>query len=270
MNLQIGENILRYRKEKKWSQARLAQELDVSFQAISKWENNLSYPETHLIPRIASCLNISCDTLLGHHPSVPALNTYESLYQSEEYYWGTQPTALSLKVLSYLPPVSNPTLLDLGCREGQNVLFFARNGYRVTGVEISESGVRKGKALARHWNVQADFICASVADYQPVQNFDIVFCDTILHLIKPEDRTRLLDMCKKNTPSGGIHVVNVPVKKPFLSTEQRGQRLYEWKSGELFTCYSDWKILECTETEPLLTTGRVHPRIYNYVIAQKI
>lgn len=270
MNLKIGENISKYRREKKWTQVRLANELGVSFQAVSKWENNLACPEAPLIPLIASCLNISCDTLLGYHPAVQALNIYEDLYQLPEYYWGTQPTSLSMKVLTYLPPFSNPTVLDLGCREGQNVLFFARNGYRVTGIEISDSGVKKGQALARHWNVQAEFIHASIADYHPSQNFDVVFCDDVLHLVSRDISRPLIEECKVHTKTGGIHVFNVPVKKPFIAEQQRSQRRYPWLSGELFTLYSDWRILECCETEPIIVNKSLRPHIYNYIVAQKV
>ncbi len=270
MNLKIGENIAKYRKEMKWTQTRLANELGVSFQAVSKWENNLACPEVSLIPLIASCLNISCDTLLGHHPAVPALNTYESQYQSPEYYWGTQPTSLSMKVLTHLPPFSNPTVLDLGCREGQNVLFFARNGYRATGIEISGSGVKKGQELARHWNVQAEFIHASIADYHLVQDFDVVFCDDVLHLVSRDISQTLIEECKIHTKPGGIHVFNVPVRKPFITEQKRGQRIYPWLSGELFTLYSDWRILECCETEPIIVNKSLRPHIYNYIVAQKV
>lgn len=42
MEIMIGKNIMKYRKEKKWTQARLAEALGVSFQAVSKWENGVS------------------------------------------------------------------------------------------------------------------------------------------------------------------------------------------------------------------------------------
>lgn len=260
---------MKYRKEKKWTQARLAEALGVSFQAVSKWENGVSLPETQLLPTIAACLNISCDTLLGYSPSLTVSNIYEGLYQSPEYYWGTQPTALSIKVLSYFPPLSNPTVLDLGSREGQNVLFFARNGYRATGIEISSSGTKKGEALARRWNVQAQFIHASITDYQIKQDFDIIFCDDVLHMVPKEARLSLIHECKRHTAPGGIHVINVPVKKPFIE-EQKKQRRYPWLSGELFTLYADWKILECCETEPMIINKNLRPQIYNYVVAQKV
>ncbi|WP_320930830.1 hypothetical protein [Hungatella sp.] len=42
-----------------------------------------------------------------------------------------------------------------------------------------------------------------------------------------------------------------------------------WISGELLTLYSDWKILEFEEAEPLIIRKNLRPHIYNYVIAKK-
>ena len=266
--MEFGKNIAKYRQEKNLTQAGLAELLGVSFQAISKWENGRSMPDTQLLPRLAAVLNVSCDMLFGYYPPVFS-SPYEELYQSPEYYWGTQPTELSMKVLAFYPPRDAPSLLDIGCREGQNVLFFGRNGYRTTGVDVSDTGIRKAQLLANKWNIHTELICASVENYTPAQAFDIVFCDDMLHLITPENRQRLLRECKMFTHPGGIHVINVPVKKPFLPEKPRIQASYPWFSGDLFSLYADWEILEGGETGPTEEPRCSEKRIYNYIVARK-
>lgn len=49
----VGERIAELRKEKNMTQETLAAALNVSSQAISKWENNASMPDISLLPRIA-------------------------------------------------------------------------------------------------------------------------------------------------------------------------------------------------------------------------
>lgn len=266
--MELGKNIEKYRKERNLTQARLADMLGVSFQAVSKWENGNSMPDILLLPKLAAVLNVSCDILIGHYPAVFS-SPYDELYQSPEYYWGTQPTTLSMKVLSFYPPMSSPSLLDIGCREGQNVLFFGRNGYRATGVDVSEAGIKKAQLLAENWHVRAEFICASIENYLPRHNFDIVFCDDMLHLLPPDSRLQLLKECKKFTQPGGIHVMNVPVEKPFLTYKYGIQKAYPWHSGELFTIYSDWEILEGGETGKMPMGHGGEERIYNYLVARK-
>ena len=39
------------------------------------------------------------------------------------------------------PPEQPLKLLDIGCGEGRNAVFFARNGYNVTAFDISEKGI---------------------------------------------------------------------------------------------------------------------------------
>ncbi len=59
----IGERIKYYRIEKGITQERLANELYISNQAVSKWERNASLPDVSLIAKIASILGVSCDAL---------------------------------------------------------------------------------------------------------------------------------------------------------------------------------------------------------------
>ena len=59
----IGERIKYYRMEQGITQEKLASELYISNQAISKWERNASLPDVSLIPKIAHILGVSCDAL---------------------------------------------------------------------------------------------------------------------------------------------------------------------------------------------------------------
>jgi len=43
MSINLGEKLKSLRKEKNISQEKLAQYLNVSFQAVSKWENSVSH-----------------------------------------------------------------------------------------------------------------------------------------------------------------------------------------------------------------------------------
>ena len=53
------------RKDKKLTQEQVAEVLGVSPQAISRWENSLSYPDITQLPNIASYFETSVDELLG-------------------------------------------------------------------------------------------------------------------------------------------------------------------------------------------------------------
>ena len=63
--MKFGENLQKLRKENKMSQEQLAEKLNVSRQAVSKWESNQSYPETDKIIAIAKIFNCSMDELVN-------------------------------------------------------------------------------------------------------------------------------------------------------------------------------------------------------------
>jgi Predicted transcriptional regulators len=64
MNI-ISENLLCLRKSKNLTQANIADELGVSFQAVSKWECGSSLPDIELLPMLADIFCVTVDALLG-------------------------------------------------------------------------------------------------------------------------------------------------------------------------------------------------------------
>ena len=60
----FGEKLSKQRKENNYTQEQLADVLGVSRQAISKWESNITYPETDKLIRISELFNCSLDYLL--------------------------------------------------------------------------------------------------------------------------------------------------------------------------------------------------------------
>ena len=64
-NESFGRRIARLRLMKGRTQERLANLANVSAQAVSKWENDLSYPDIMLLPVLADVFGVSVDELLG-------------------------------------------------------------------------------------------------------------------------------------------------------------------------------------------------------------
>lgn len=60
----LGERLASARKAKGLTQEDFAKKLDVTPQAISKWENNLSCPDILLLPKISEILGVSIEELL--------------------------------------------------------------------------------------------------------------------------------------------------------------------------------------------------------------
>ena len=63
--MNFGEQIKKAREEKRLTQEQLAEAMEVTRQAVSKWENDLTSPDISLLPHLCSLLGVSCDELLG-------------------------------------------------------------------------------------------------------------------------------------------------------------------------------------------------------------
>lgn len=61
----LNENIRKIRMSNSMSQVELAKRLGVSKQSVSNWENDNIQPSVEMLVKIAQCLGVSVDNLLG-------------------------------------------------------------------------------------------------------------------------------------------------------------------------------------------------------------
>ena len=64
MKKTMGETIAELRKERGMTQKDLAEQMNVTDKAVSKWERDLSCPDIHSIPKLAEVLGVSVEELM--------------------------------------------------------------------------------------------------------------------------------------------------------------------------------------------------------------
>ncbi|OCT13352.1 XRE family transcriptional regulator [Paenibacillus pectinilyticus] len=268
----LARNISRYRKERGLTQEELALKLGISFQAVSKWENAQTMPEILLLPELSKTLMVSIDKLIGYVSKDEPISIYEEVYKIEGYYWGNEPNAACYQLLQLMPPKQHLKLLDIGCGEGKDAVFFARNGYDVTAFDISDAGIEKTKRLADKIDVHVNVFKADILDFRLDSNFDIIYSSGVLNYIKPEYRNELFNNYKQFTNSNGLHCLNVFVNKPFIGPPpEKESNSYKWQSGELLAHYHDWLIKDTSEIVfDCNSSGIPHKHAMTTVTAQKI
>lgn len=271
-HLKTAEVISKRRKESGLTQNQLAQSLGVSFQAVSKWENGTAYPDIAILPKLAAVLNTTTDALLGYGGVVA---DYDGRYGKEGYYWGLTPNRICYDIMKLLPPIKPYRVLDMGCGEGKDAVFFAKCGYAVTAFDISEQGIEKAKRLAEHNKVEVRLFRADLFDYRPDTEYDIIFSSGVLHFVPGQQRKDLCDSLKEHMADNGINAMNVFVEKPFItrapdSTRDESKR-HPWRSGELFGYYHDWLFHVCREEVfDCNSGGKPHKHCMDTLIAQKV
>lgn len=197
---------------------------------------------------------------------------YDERYNLPGYYWGKNPSAICYQVLQLLPPDRPLTLLDIGCGEGRNAVFFARNGYRVTAFDTSPKGLEKTRQFASDARVSIGAFLADINSFRLDRTFDVLFSTGVLQYVPPEQRNELFANYREYTSPGGLNVFSVFVRKPFIAKASDAETTaYEWISGELLTHYHDWKIEFCAEEIfDCMSSGVPHQHAVSRIVARRM
>lgn len=78
MNESLGQRIARLRKEQSLTQEELGNKLNISPQAVSKWENDLTSPDISSLVLLSDILKVSVDELLGKKTEEVAFTPVEN------------------------------------------------------------------------------------------------------------------------------------------------------------------------------------------------
>ena len=99
----IGRNISGLRKKNNLTQMELADQLGISYQAISSWERGLTMPDVSKLPEIASILGVTVDEILLSEKGARILSSLEE---------GGQPERVTPEELVEVAPLLRPGQVD--------------------------------------------------------------------------------------------------------------------------------------------------------------
>src|SRR5262245_54575672 len=89
------------------------------------------------------------------------------------YLWGTSASPLARDLVSLMRPGGR--ILDLGCGEGRDSVYFAEHGFEVTGLEASRAGLQKARRLAAERGVAVCWIECALPELPAIGPFDLVY-----------------------------------------------------------------------------------------------
>ena len=172
----------------------------------------------------------------------------EHIYERENDYFGAEPAKILVKAEEYLK--TDAQVLDLGCGQGRNALYFARKGYFVQAVEIAKSGLKVfiEKSLREKLNTHGFF--EDIRDFKFVRKYDLIYSYQTLNYLEKKEAREVIEKMKQNTNLNGLNVVAVYTKK---NPNKKLPCLF--KSKELKKMYKKWEILHYRE---LLTPIEAH------------
>jgi ubiquinone/menaquinone biosynthesis C-methylase UbiE len=93
------------------------------------------------------------------------------------------------------------TLLDLGCGDGRDSIYFLNKGLQVTAVDFSKSGIEKLKACQNKINcILKDIRNINFAD----NSFDAIYAHLTLHYFDDKTTTEIFNNLYKILKKGGL------------------------------------------------------------------
>ena len=232
----IGEKIAQFRRKKNMTQMELAEEMSVSFQAVSSWERGSTMPDISRLPQLCDTLGISIDQLLDNSPYLP---TVEQLLEPGETI--TQP--IPAKHLVELEPVIKPKELSSVIHHNKEGVLFDNFCQLLNLIpfllkEDTESLVRSHRSLISSINDFAEIapmlpseLVTEIISTLPQENLNL---STFL-LLAPVVNPNMVQHLLEQNPDILESAENVAQLAPFLPRDYLNQLL----SQKQFSCFQE-------------------------------
>lgn len=140
-------------------------------------------------------------------------NTYQvgDLVYDADIYDGLNTSLADLDFYKrWMPKNKDARVLELCCGTGRLTIPIAKEGYRITGVDIMASMLEKAKAKARESDLIINFIEADIRQLNLSEKFDLIFIpfNSIHHLYQNEDLFNTFMVVKKHLKEGGLFLLD--------------------------------------------------------------
>ncbi len=99
--MSLGSKISKLRKELNYTQEELAVKLDVTRQSVSKWESDLSYPDTDKLILLSNLFDVSLDYLLKGNDNIEKPKQDIKIYHKKEFFTFIYSLIFSLLMLIF-------------------------------------------------------------------------------------------------------------------------------------------------------------------------
>src|SRR5947209_20282453 len=119
--------------------------------------------------------------------SVPDRSTFESAYTGQAPWDISKPQQAFLDVADQI----TGSVLDAGCGTGDNALFFASRGQKVTGIDFLEEPIQRARHKASERGLSVTFLVKDALTLKDwPERFDTVIDSGLFHVFSDADRAR--------------------------------------------------------------------------------
>lgn len=155
---------------------------------------------------------------------------WDERFRGEDFVLGTDPSPYLAENIEFVKSlVPGWKALDIACGEGRNSIFLAKEGFAVTGLDISDAGLEKAGKWMERERLLIDFRMVNLEDYDIAETYDLIINFNFL----------LRDLIPKEVAAlrpEGVIVFDTILDSPFVPTSHKKEFLL--RPGELFSVFS--------------------------------
>jgi trans-aconitate methyltransferase len=180
---------------------------------------------------------------MNHEHQVTPAEVWESRYSEQPQRWSGNPNQTLVDLITGLPP---GRAVDLGCGEGADAIWLARQGWSVLGVDISPTAVARARAAAVEAGVdeRATFEDHDLSTWEPAGEIDLVTA-SFFHSREELPRTEILRRAAGHiAPGGHIAIVSHLAPPPWSEHTHHDDALLDAEGEvEALALGDDWEVV---------------------------
>jgi SAM-dependent methyltransferase len=131
---------------------------------------------------------------------------WETKFKEEGAMWEFEPSDSAFFALQLFTANKIKNILIPGVGYGRNAKLFFDNGFKITGIEISESAIKLAKNHGLNFKIHHGSVTS-----MPFDNlkFDGIFCYALIHLLNKTERRNFLHSCYNQLKLDGLMIFTI-------------------------------------------------------------
>lgn len=189
---------------------------------------------------------------------------YANKYESESFVQGTIGEVDFLE--DEIHHDKSKSILDVGCGTGRHAIELAKRGYKVTGIDLSESMLEKAREKADSENLEVNFIKKDARDFNFQEQFDlsIMLCEGAFPLMETDEMNyKILENIYTSIREGGKMIfTTLNGLFPLFHSAKEFIEQNSTKSNFDLMTFRDYSLYETTDDNGNKKTLHTNERYY--------
>ena len=204
---------------------------------------------------------------------------WETSFRDKQEMWGWEPADSAIDTIELFKKYGLNKILIPGFGYGRNARVFFNQGFRVTGIEISETAIDLAQ---KHFGDSVKVHHGSVSSMPFDQElYDGIFCYALIHLLSEKERAKLIEDCYNQLKPDG-YMVFVTISKADFRYQQGveiskdtfepwpGLTLYFYDSDSIQSDFGSFGLINAEIiNEPKTDLGSKPSQRFWYIVCKK-